>query len=76
MKTPAHIAVGALAAAAPDIALALFGWRKTWLPETHPLVRAHRFMHSPKALPVVLAVGWVTHLVTDHYSKHRTGPTQ
>lgn len=80
MRTPAHMllgaAVGAAAAAAPDAALALFGWRRTWLPETHPLVRAHRFLHRPAGLIVPLTAGWVSHLIADRYSTHRTGPGQ
>ena len=74
MRTPAHMIVGAAAAAAPDAALALFGWRRRWLPETHPLVRAHRWLHSPAGLVVPLALGWASHLVADRYSWHRAGP--
>lgn len=74
MKTPAHMLIGAAAAAAPDVLLAAFGWRKTWLPETHPLVRAHRFLHSPAGIVVPITVGWASHLIADRYSTHRTGP--
>lgn len=68
------MAVGAFAAALPDVMLALFGWRRAWLPETHPLVRAHRWLHSPAGLIVPITAGWVSHLVADRYSAHRTGP--
>lgn len=74
MRSWSHAAVGAAAAVAPDVLLLAFAWRRTWLPETHPLVRAHRFLHSPASIPVVLAVGWATHVITDRYSRHRTGP--
>ncbi len=74
MNTLRHMLVGAVAAAAPDIVLAAFGWRRTWLPEHHPLVRAHRALHSPAGLVVPLTIGWASHLVADRYSTHRTGP--
>lgn len=74
MKTPQHMLIGAAAAAAPDMVLALYGWRRTWLPETHPLVRAHRFLHSPAGVVVPLTAGWVSHLIADRFSAHRTGP--
>jgi hypothetical protein len=78
VRTPAHLAVGAVvgaaAAAAPDAALALFGWRRTWLPATHPLVRAHQFLHSPAGIVVPVTAGWISHLVADRYSAHRTAP--
>lgn len=67
-------AVGAVAAVAPDVLLLAFAWRGTWLPESHPLVRAHRFMHSPAAVPVVIGLGWASHVVTDRFSSHRTAP--
>jgi hypothetical protein len=74
MKTPAHMLVGALAAALPDVALAAYGWRREWLPETHPLVRAHQFLHSPAGIVVPVTLGWISHLIADRYSTHRTQP--
>lgn len=65
---------GAAAAVAPDVLLLAFAWRSEWLPETHPLVRAHRFLHSPASVPVVLAIGWATHVITDRFSSHRQKP--
>lgn len=72
MKTSAHMLVGAVAAALPDLVLFTFGWRKKWLPETHPLVKAHRFLHSPAGIVVPITIGWITHLIADRYSTHRT----
>lgn len=76
MRTPEHMAIGAITAALPDMMLAAFGWRKTWLPESHFLVRAHRFLHSPASIPVVIGLAWASHLVADKFSPHRTGPGQ
>lgn len=76
MRTPAHVALGAAVAAAPDALLLLFGWRRKWLPETHPLVRAHRWLHSPASVPWVAAAAWASHLVADRYSTHRTEATR
>ena len=77
MNTPRHMAVGAVAAAAPDaVLLAFIWWHREWLPPTHPAVRAHRWLHdSPYSVCVPLALGWASHLVTDRMSTHRTGPT-
>jgi hypothetical protein len=80
MKTPSHIllgaAAGALAATLPDLALYCFGWRRTWLPDTHPLVRAHRVLHRPaSAIVIAAAAGYASHLLADHFSDHRTGPS-
>lgn len=76
MRTPEHIVIGAVTAALPDAALALFGWRKEWLPESHPLVKAHRFLHSPASIPAIVGLAWVSHLIADRMSPHRTGPGQ
>jgi hypothetical protein len=76
VKTPAHMALGAAVAAAPDVALLAFGWRRRWLPDGHPLVRAHRFLHSPAAVPLIAAAAWASHLVADRYSTHRTEATR
>lgn len=76
MRTPEHMAIGAVVAALPDITLALFGWRKEWLPQSHPLVRAHRFLHSPASIPLIVGLAWTSHLVADWFSPHRTGPGQ
>jgi hypothetical protein len=76
VRTPAHLLLGAAAGAAPDVLLLAFGWRRTWLPESHPLVRAHRFLHSPAGLVVPLLLGWGSHVVADRYSTHRTEVTR
>ena len=74
MRTWTHAAIGAAAASAPDALLLLFAWRRTWLPESHPLVRAHRFLHSRQAVLYLVALAWATHVITDEHSSHRTGP--
>ena len=74
MRTPAHLLIGAAAAAAPDVVLWCFGWRRRWLPESHPAVRAHRWLHSPAGIVVPLLLGWVSHLLADRWSWHRAGP--
>jgi hypothetical protein len=66
--------IGAAGAALPDVVLALYGWRKEWLPEAHPLVRAHRFLHSTSGLVVPITIGWVSHIVLDKHSTHRQAP--
>ncbi len=68
----AGAAIGAAAAIAPDTVLALFGWRKEWLPESHPLVKAHRFLHSPSGLIWIFALAWASHVILDWFSPHRT----
>lgn len=73
MRTPAHLLLGAAVAAAPDVMLLAYGWRRTWLPDSHPLVRAHRFLHSPAA---VVAAAWASHVIADRYSTHRTEATR
>jgi hypothetical protein len=74
LRTVQHILVGAAAAALPDIVLMSYGWRKDWLPEDHPLVRAHRFLHSPPGIIVPFTIGWTSHLIADRYSAHRVKP--
>lgn len=74
MRPAAHAAVGAAAALVPDVALALFVWRRTWLPPTHPLVRAHRFMGGPAGFGVAVTLGYISHLVADRYSDHQLTP--
>jgi len=75
MKPWVHAIAGAFAGLAPDVFLSLYGWRKTWLAPDHPLVRTHRFLHSPQGIVVPLLVGWTSHLVLDRLSAHRTGPS-
>lgn len=72
MKTWGHVVAGAIGGAAPDLALYLFGWRRLWVPETHPLVRLHRFMHSKEAVIWLFFVGYLTHVVIDWFSTHNT----
>lgn len=73
-KPHVHALVGAAAALVPDVALALFGWRKQWLPESHSLVRAHRMLHGPMGIGLAVAFGMISHIVLDRYSSHRAGP--
>lgn len=74
MRWPEHAAVGAVAAILPDIALVFFGWRRQWLPESHTLVRMHRFLHSPGGLVFVFCLAWASHVVLDWVSPHRRRP--
>lgn len=79
MKSQHHAllgaAVGAVAALLPDAALYCFGWRRDWLPGSHPLVRAHRVLHSPWSVVAAAAVaGWASHVVADRYSQHSAPP--
>lgn len=76
MTAPRHAALGAAVAVLPDALLLLFAWRRRWLPPSHPLVRAHRWLHSPRALPAVAAVAWASHLVADRCTSHRTEATR
>lgn len=71
MNSAKHAALGAGLAVLPDIFLALYGWRRRWLPADHPLVRAHGLMHSPVGIALVCCG---SHVVADRFSKHRTGP--
>ena len=73
MKTHQHIAVGVAASALPDAVLFLYGWRRTWLPDTHPLVRVHRFIHSRTGLVAVWLICWSLHIVIDWWTH---GPNQ
>lgn len=76
MKSHQHALIGAVAAMTPDIFLAFFGWRKKWLPEDHPLVKAHRFLHSPTGLVWIITLAVASHIVVDWFSKHRSGPDE
>ncbi len=67
-------AIGAVAAVAPDAALATFAWRHDWVPETHPMVRLHRLLHSPHGLIVAALVAWASHIVVDWHSPHNQEP--
>jgi hypothetical protein len=64
--------IGAVGALLPDAALATFGWRREWLSAKHPLVILHRFLHSPYGWLLALAIGYLSHIVVDHYSTHRS----
>ena len=68
MKAHRHALVGAASGVLPDLILFLFGWRRQWLPEAHPLVRAHRFLHSAHGLLFVWLIGWSTHVVIDWFT--------
>ncbi len=76
MKSSDHFVIGGVSAVLPDIALALFGWRKTWLGDEHPLVKVHRFLHGPRGLIFIILIGWSSHIIIDWLSPHRTGPTK
>lgn len=67
-------ALGASASVLPDTLLIFFGWRRDWLPDTHPLVRAHRFIHSGRGLLFVFLIGWASHIIADWLTPHRSGP--
>ena len=77
MRTLPHAAVGAAAAIAPDLALLALIGHRTWLPRTHPVIRAHAFLHqSPAGLILAALIGWTSHLITDRYTPHRLSPTE
>ena len=69
-----HATIGAVAGIAPDAVLAVFAWRKQWLPVDHPLVRVHRFIHGPGGFGVAVALGVAAHIVADHYMEHNLAP--
>ena len=70
-----HLLTGALYGTLPDLLLLSFGWRRRWLPESHPLVRAHRFLHGPGGLVLVAILAYASHLIIDRRSTHREVPT-
>ena len=73
--TGIHLLVGALAGALPDICLVAVIHQRTWLPPTHPVIRAHRWLHtSPWSLTVPAVLGWGSHLILDRYTRHNTAP--
>jgi hypothetical protein len=76
MRTPSHMVIGAVVGALPDVMLVTFAWRKKWMPESNALVKAHRLLHDPRVIPVVVGLAWASHLLADYYSPHRTGPNQ
>lgn len=65
MNSAKHFLIGGAAAVAPDVALFAFAWRKERVPEAHPLVKVHRFIHSPVGLWFVVVVAWTSHVVID-----------
>jgi hypothetical protein len=67
------MALGAGVAVLPDLVLLLFAWRGKWLPATHPLVRAHRWLHDD-SLPLIIVLAWASHLYLDRHSTHREQP--
>lgn len=74
MKTLPHMAVAAVAAALPDVAL-LLAVRRRWLPRDHPVIRVHAWLHQ-SGWGFVLAglLGWGSHLVADRLTRHNTAP--
>ena len=75
MKTPVHMIVAAIGAGLPDVMLATFAWRKKWIPDTHPLVRIHRYIHSTRGLLTVFFLAWASHVFTDFFVTHNTKDT-
>lgn len=73
-KPHTHIVAGAVAALLPDALLLVFRWRKRWLPRTHPLVRAHAWVHGPAGFGVAVALGFASHLVVDRFTRHNLAP--
>lgn len=73
MKPHEHFLVGGTAALLPDFVLAWFVLRKEWLPESHILVRIHRFLHSPQGWLAFAFIGLTTHYIMDWISPHRIG---
>lgn len=71
MQWHRHALLGAGVALLPDLALVFFGWRRTWLPESHPLVRLHRFWHSPQGLVWLICAAIASHIAVDWVSPHR-----
>lgn len=65
-----HALAGAVAGLAPDVVLATFVWRRAWLPHDHPLMRAHRLIHSPAGIGIAVALGFGVHVVLDHFTEH------
>lgn len=74
MQVHKHIIAAVVGGVAPDVMLLFFGWRKVWLPESHPLVKLHRLLHSPRGLVLAWLIGWTTHVVADWLSPHRENP--
>ena len=73
--TGTHLVVGALAGALPDIALVAVIHQRTWLPPSHPVIRAHRWLHtSPWSLVLAAVLGWGSHLVLDRFTRHQVLP--
>lgn len=75
MKPWSHFILGGLVSTLPDVPLLLYGWRKDWVPETHPLVRLTRFLHTWKGLLLILGLAYVSHLLADAFSSHNTKET-
>lgn len=73
-KPHTHVAVGAVAALLPDVLLLGIRWRKRWLPRTHPLVRAHAFIHGPAGVPIAVVLGFLSHIVLDIVTPHDLAP--
>jgi len=67
----AGAAVGIISAIMPDIILVSFGLREEWLPESHLLVRSHRFLHDHRGVLLIVVLAWASHVVIDRFSEHR-----
>jgi len=74
MRTVPHIIVGGLLAALPDAAL-LLAVKREWLPQEHPIIRAHHWLHqSPWGYVLAGLIGWGSHMVADRYTMHNIAP--
>lgn len=70
MDIRGHLLVGSVGSVLPDFFLWFFYFRKKWLPESHYLVKCHRFLHSYKALIWIFVLGFSSHIIIDWFSKH------
>ena len=71
MDIRGHLVVGSVGSVLPDFFLWFFYFRKKWLPETHLLVRCHRFLHSYKGLILIFSLAFSSHIIIDWFSRHR-----
>ena len=73
MRIVGHAVIGAVLGTAPDIALATFYSKEEWLPEGHPKVRLHRFLHHPvKSILFIVVLAWASHVLVDQVTPHRS----
>lgn len=77
MKAYKHALLGAAIAVSPDVVLLAYAWRRTYLPQSHPLVRMHRTLHNPPSIAVAALLGaciggacWASHVYSDQLTEH------